>query len=75
MTPTEQMFDAQQIIEQSEKASRELPFNDDDIETPRFRLAFQVGYLTGHIKTLCHYIKFIEGELNEANAMIDRLKT
>ncbi len=44
-------------------------------EEPRSRLAFHVGLLQGITRELCDYINFLEAELNEANALNDRLKS
>jgi hypothetical protein len=67
------LYDADAIIKKSEAVAKEYITSNTDPEAPRWRLSFQVGYLTGSINNLCAYIKFLEGELNEANAKIDRL--
>ena len=62
------VFEFDSII--AKAAQDALKFSPDD---PRSRLAFQVGILQGTIRELCDYINFLEGELNEANAKLDRL--
>ena len=69
------LYDADAIIKKSEAVAKEYITSNTDPESPRWRLSFQVGYLSGSVNTLCSYIKFLEQELNEANAKIDRLTT
>ncbi len=60
--------DAQKIIDRAYTAS--VTQNLDD----RSRLAYEVGMLHGHIRELCFYIKFMEGEIAETLNAFDRLK-
>ena len=60
--------EAQTIIDRAFAAS--VNQNLDD----RSRLSYEVGYLHGHIRELCFYIKFMEDEINETLKAFDRLK-
>ena len=61
--------EAQTIIDRAYSAS--VAQNLDD----RCRLSYEVGMLHGHIRELCFYIKFMEGEINETLAAFDKLKS
>ena len=61
--------EAQTIIDRAFAAS--VTQNLDD----RSRLSYEVGYLHGHIRELCYYIKFMEGEINETLKAFDRLQS
>ena len=52
--------DAQTIIDRANLAAAVQNLDD------RGRLAYEVGVLHGQIKTLCHYVKFLEIELAQA---------
>ena len=62
------IYEADSII--ADAAQTALRYDPND---PRSRLAFHVGMLQGVVRELCDYINFLEGELNEANAKLDRL--
>jgi hypothetical protein len=61
--------EAQTIIDRAFAAS--VAQNLDD----RSRLSYEVGYLHGHIRELCYYIKFMEGEIDETLKAFDRLQS
>ena len=60
--------DAQKIIDLAYTAS--VAQNLDD----RSRLAYEVGMLHGHLREVCFYLKFMEGEIAETLKAFDRLK-
>ncbi len=61
--------EAQKIIDRAYSAS--VSQNLDD----RSRLSYEVGYLHGHIRELCYYIKFMEDEIAEVLAKIDKVES
>ncbi len=61
--------EAQRIIDRAYVAS--VAQNLDD----RSRLSYEVGYLHGHIRELCYYIKFMEDEIAEVLAKIDKVES
>jgi hypothetical protein len=61
--------EAQTIIDRAYAAS--VNQNLDD----RSRLSYEVGYLHGHIRELCYYIKFMEVEIDQTLRAFDRLQS
>ena len=61
--------EAQKIIDRAYVAS--VAQNIDD----RSRLSYEVGYLHGHIRELCYYIKFMEDEIAEVLKKIDKVES
>lgn len=61
--------EAQTIIDRAFTAS--VKQNLDD----RSRLSYEVGFLHGHIRELCYYIKFMEDEIAEVLKKIDKVES